>query len=68
MEDLEGSKKLALELFVPLRFDVLAVQPDLLAQSVATALYSLVMGSFLQLLCMEKVLTANFHQLFQLFC
>ncbi len=67
MEDSEGSKKLALELLVPHRFDVLAVQPDLLAQSIATALNSLVMGSFLQLLCVEKVLAANFHQLSQLY-
>ncbi len=68
MEDSEGSKKLALELLVLLRFNVPAVQPNLLAQSVASALNSLVMGSFLQLLCVEKVLTANFHQLSQLFC
>ncbi len=68
MEDSEGSKELALELLVSLRFDVLIVQPDLLARSVATALYSLVMGSFLQLLYVEKVLTANFYQLTQLFC
>ncbi len=68
MEDLEGSKKLTLELLVPLHFDVLAVQPDLLARSIAAALNSLVIGSFLQLLCVEKVLTANFHQLSQLFC
>ncbi len=68
MEDSEGSKKLALELLVPLCFDVPAVQLDLLARSVASALNSLVMGSFLQLLCVEKVLTANVHQLSQLFC
>ncbi len=68
MEDSEGSKKLALELLVPLRFDVPAVQQDLLARSIASALNSLVMGSFLQLLCVEKVLTANFYQLSQLFC
>ncbi len=68
MEDSEGSKKLALELLVPFRFNVSAVQPDLLARSVASALNSLVIGSFLQLLCVEKVLTANFHQLSQLFC
>ncbi len=68
MEDSEGSKKLALELLVPLRFDVSAVQPDFLVRSIAAALNSLVMGSFLQLLCVEKVLTANFHQLSQLFC
>ncbi len=68
MKDSKGSKELALELLVPLRFDVLAVQLDLFAWSVATALYSLVMGSFLQLLCVEKVLTANFHQPSQLFC
>ncbi len=49
MENLEGSKKLVLELFVPFRFNVFAIQPDFLAQSIATALYSLVMGSPLQL-------------------
>ncbi len=68
IEDSEGSKKFALKFLVPLRLDVFAIQPDLLAGNVARALYSLVIGSFLQLLCMEKVLTANFHQLFQLFC
>ncbi len=68
MEDLEGSKKFALKLLVPFCLDVLAVQPDLLSWSVAMALHSLVMGSFLQLLCVEKVLIANFHQLYQLFC
>ncbi len=68
MEDSERSKELALKLFVLIHFDVPAVQPDILARSVATALYSLLMGSFLQLLYMEKVLTANFHQLSQLFC
>ncbi len=68
MEDSKGSKILAVELLVPLCFDVSAVQPDLLARSVALALNSLVIGSFLQLLCVEKVLTANFHQLSQLFC
>ncbi len=67
MEDLEESKKLALKLFVPLRFDVFAIQPDLFTWSIATALYFFIMGFFLQLLCMEKVLTANFYQLFQLF-
>ncbi len=66
MEDSEGSKKLVSELLVLLRFDVFAIQPDLLAQSVATTLYSLVMGFLLQFLCIEKVLTANFHQLSQL--
>ncbi len=68
MEDLEGSKKLTLKLFVHLRFDVLAIQLDFLARSIAVALNSLVMGSFLQLLCVEEVLAANFHQLSQLFC
>ncbi len=61
MEDSKRSKKLVLELFVPLCFDVLAVQPDLLTRSIAAALNCLVMGSFLQLLYMEKVLTANFY-------
>ncbi len=68
MEDSEGCKKLALELLVPLRFDVLAVQLNLLPRSIAAALNSLIMGSFLQLLCVEKVLTAYFHQFSQLFC
>ncbi len=68
MEDSEGSKKLVLELLVPFCFDVLTVQLDLLARSIAAALNSLIMDSFLQLLCMEKVLSANFHQLSQLFC
>ncbi len=67
MEDLEGSKKLALDLHGLLRFDVFVIQPDLLAQSIAVALYSLVMSFLLQLLCVEKVLTANFYQLSQLF-
>ncbi len=67
MKDSEGSKELALELFVPFCLGVFAIQPDLLARSVATVLYSLVMGFLLQLLCVEKVLTANFHQLSQLF-
>ncbi len=68
MEDSKGSKELVLKLFVPLRFDVLAIKPDLLAQSVATAFYSLIMGSFLQFLYVKKVLIANFYQLSQLFC
>ncbi len=53
MEDSEGSKELTLKLFIPLRFDVFAIYLDLIAQSIATAFYSFVMGSFLQLLCME---------------
>ncbi len=68
MKDSEGSKKFAFELLVPLRLDVFAIQPDLLTRSVVTALYSIVMGFLLQLLCVEKVPTANFHQLSQLFC
>ncbi len=47
MEDLEGSKKFAFELLVPLCLDVFVIQPDLLARSIATALYSLVIGFFL---------------------
>ncbi len=53
IEDLAGSKKLALELLVPLQFDVFAIQPDILAQSIVMALYSLIIDSLLQLLCME---------------
>ncbi len=67
MKDSERSKKLALELFVLFGFDVLTIQLDLLTRSIAMTLYSLIMGFFLQLLCMEKVLTANFYQLSQLF-
>ena len=66
MDDSEGTKILVLKLFVPLRFDVFAIQLDILAWSIATALDFLVMGSFLQLLCVEKVLTANFYQPSQL--
>ncbi len=68
MEDSKRSKKFALKLLVPLRFDIFAIQPDFLARNVTTTLYSLVMSPFLQLLCVEKVLTANFYQLSQLFC
>ncbi len=53
MEDLERSKEFAFELLVPLCFDVFAIQPDLLARSIASTLYSLVIGSLLQFLCME---------------
>ncbi len=53
MEDSEEFKVLALEIFVPLHFDIFAIQLDLLAQSIATAFYFLVMGAFLQLLCIE---------------
>ncbi len=67
MEDLEGSKKLAFKLFVPLCFNIFAIQPDFFDWSIAKAFYSLVMGFLLQLLYMEKVLTTNFHQLSQLF-
>ncbi len=47
MEDLKKSKKLALEILVPLCYDLFAIQPDLLARSIATALYFFVMGLFL---------------------
>ncbi len=47
MEDSEGSKKLVFKLFVPFRFDIFAIQPDLFAWSIATTLYSLVMGFLL---------------------
>ncbi len=67
MENSERSKKLALKLFVPLRFDVFAIQPDLLARIILTVLYFLVPGSVLQFLCMEKVLIANCYLLSQLF-
>ncbi len=53
MEDLKESKKLALEFFVRLHFDIFAIQPDFLIRSIATALYFLVIGSLLQFLCIE---------------
>ena len=67
MEDLEGFKKVALKFLIPVYFDVLVIQPDLLIRSIATSLYSFVMGFFLQFLYIKKVLTINFYQLFQLF-
>ena len=67
MEDSEESKKLAFELFILLCFDVFAIEPDFLVWSIAITLYSLVINSLLQLLCMELVLVANFYQLSQLF-
>ena len=53
MADLKGSKKLILELSVPLYFNVFAIQPDLLARSIASALDSFIMGSFMQFLYMR---------------
>ena len=53
MEDLEKFKKFAFPVFVPLCFDVFAIQSDFFAQSIAMALYSFVMGSLLQFLCMK---------------
>ena len=47
MKDLEGSKKLYLKLFIPLCYDVFAIQSDFLAWSIAMAFYSFVMDSFL---------------------
>ena len=47
MEDFERSKKFALKLFIFFCFDVFAIQPDFLAQSIGMALYSFVMGFFL---------------------
>ncbi len=47
MENLEESKKLTLKLLIPLCFDVFVIQLNLLAQSIATALYSFVIGSLL---------------------
>ncbi len=48
MEDSEESKKLALEILIPLCFDVFAIQPEFLARSIVKAFYSFVMGFFLQ--------------------
>ncbi len=47
MEDSEGFKKFVFELYVLLCFDVFAILLDLFAWSIATALYSFVIGSLL---------------------
>ncbi len=47
MEDLKKSEKHILKLFVPLYLDVFAIQLDLLAQSIAMALYSFIISFFL---------------------
>ena len=47
MEDSEWSKKLVLELLILRRFNVVAIQPDLVTWSVALALDSLIVGSLL---------------------
>ena len=60
-------QKYVFKLFVCFCFDVFAIQLDLLTRSIATALYSFVIGSFLQFLCIKYVLAANFYQLSQLF-
>ncbi len=67
MKDLKRFKKLALKLFVPLHFDIFAIQLDLLTRIIAMTLHSFVMGSLLQFLCMKFVLATNFHQFSQLF-
>ncbi len=67
MKDLERSKKLTLKLLIPLCLDIFTIYLDLLTRSIAAALYSFVMGTLLQFLCMEKVLTANIYQLSQFF-
>ena len=53
MKDLEGSRKFAFELLVFLYFNVFTIHPDFLAQNIAIALYFFVIGSLLQLLCIE---------------
>lgn len=47
-------------------FGCLCYSAKLLAWSIYMALYSLIVGFFLQLLCIEQVLAANLHQFFQL--
>ncbi len=53
MKDLKRAKKLIFKFLVLLYFDVFAMQPDFLAQSVAMAFYSLVVSFHLQFLYME---------------
>ncbi len=47
------TKELVFKLLVLFRLDIFTIQPDLVNQSVATDLYSLIVGSFLQFLCMK---------------
>ncbi len=47
MENLQELEKLILKLFVLLYFDILAIQPDFFVWSIATALYSFILGFFL---------------------
>ena len=49
MEDIKGAEKLILKLSVSLRFDsdVFIIQLDFLARSIATALYTFIVGSLL---------------------
>ena len=47
MKNLEKTKKLAFELFIPFCFDVFAIQSDLLTWSIFMTFYSFVMSFFL---------------------
>ncbi len=53
MKDLEKAKKLVLKFSILFYFDIFTIQPDFLTRNIATALYFLIVGYFLQLLCIE---------------
>ena len=59
-------EKLGFQLAIPLSFEVFATQLDLVAQSIALKLDSLIMGSLLKFLGMIKILLANGHKVLEL--
>ena len=65
VEHLERPKKLYLQLAVPLGFDKLAVQLDLLAEGVAPWLGFLIVCSLLEFLGVVEILATYNHQLSQ---
>ncbi len=62
------SKEFILEFPIPLGFDVFAIQPNFVAQVIASRLCMLIVISLLKLLCMLEVLSADSHQLSELGC
>ena len=63
MEDSERPKEFCLQLPVAFGLDIFTVQPNFLAGSVALRFDSLIVSSFLKLLGMVEIFSANNHQL-----
>ena len=59
-------KKLDFQLVILLNFEIFAIQPDLVAQGIASRLDSLIMGLFLKFLDMVKILLINDHEVSKL--